>query len=139
MKEHLETVTLNSIIPCEETRVDVPLVLQQFQTALGAIIHSRFTTTANGTSLAKAKPMDNRCIRRRERDDVVHATIVIIRRGWALRILTSSTSSRSPSTSFPWLGTRPSLDGARTTTPLLLGVSRALSRHFFLNFGGRVL
>jgi hypothetical protein len=36
----------------------------------------------------------------------------------------SSTTSCSPSTSFLRLGTRPSLDGARTMTPLLQGASR---------------
>jgi hypothetical protein len=115
MKEHPETVTLNSIIPCEETRVDVPLVLQQFRTARGASIHDKFTTTANGTSLAKANPTDNRCIIRRERDYVVQAAIVIIRRDRALRIRTSSMTSCSSRSSFPRLGTRPSLDSARTT------------------------
>jgi hypothetical protein len=86
MKEHLEAVSLDSVIPRKEMRIGVPLVLQQCRTTLGAVIHGRFTTMANGTNLVKTKPVDIRCIKRSERDDEVHAAIVIIRRGQALRI-----------------------------------------------------
>jgi hypothetical protein len=64
MKEHPEVIALDSVIPCKETRIGVPLVLQQCRTALRVVIHGRFTTTMNGTSLVKTKPVDNMCIRR---------------------------------------------------------------------------